>query len=292
MAWIGKELARLTAPGGPEPSVLLDVRLPRVEVRQMDRRAASVERLFRLALLCELPEPETMTLDELKDALESRGYDVDAAAHKPPASIDRLLPPTPEPDRVWLARRAATELAVDPDLRFLRFQDTIIPETGTGQALGGIGLSTAVSELKRLLDFDQGQKSDPLVEKLKAVGARGRTGAVVTRLEIQPDLSAVIVETSLWVRQGPQWTLFGSRNATMRPDDLPRDAGKDLAEDPQVKGAFQIAELLGLGAIPADVKDRSLKIGAATEKALGMARAAFNPDLDDLALPVLEPKPR
>ena len=68
-----------------------------------------------------------------------------------------------------------------------------------------------------------------------------------------------------------------------------QEAGKDLAEDPQVKGAFQIAELLGLGAIPAEVKQRSLRIGAATEKALGMARSAFNQDLDALALPVLEP---
>jgi hypothetical protein len=289
--WIDQELARLAAPGDPEPSVLLKVRLPRSEVRGLDRRAAPVDRLLRLAWLCRLADPESMALDELKDALEARGYDVAAATHKQPVSVDRLLPPYAEPEINWLARRAATELAIDPDLRFLRFQDMLIPDAGPGQALGGMGLSTAVAELKRLFDFDQDQKVDPLADKLRAVGDRGRTGAVVTRLEIQPDLSMVTVESTLWVREGRRWILFRSRNGTVRPDDLGHEAGKNLAEDPQVKGAFQIAEMLGLGAIPADVKERSLRIGAATEKALGMARSAFAQDLNDLALPVLEPNP-
>jgi hypothetical protein len=230
-----------------------------------------------------------MPLADLRDALEARGYDVDAAARNQPAAIDRLLPPLPEPEINWLARRTATELAIDPGLRFIRFQDTILPDGGPGQGLGGMGLSTAVSELKRLLDFDQGPKTDPLLDKLRTVAARGRTGAVVTRLEIQPDLSSVTVETSLWIRDGQRWILFGSRTGSVRPDDLERDAGKNLAEDPQVKGAFQFVEMLGLGAIPAEVKDRSLRIGAATEKALGLARSAFNEELNNLALPVLEP---
>jgi len=287
--WINQELARLAARGEPEPSFLLRVRLPRNEVRGIERRPAPVERLLRLAWLCDLPDPESMPLDELKDALEGRGYAVDARGQTPPAALDRLLPPTPESDSTWLARRAATELAVDTGLRFIRFQDTVIPDPGAGQPLGDMGLSTAVSELKRLFDLDQGQRADPLAEKLKAVAARGRVGALVTRLAIEPDLSSVTVESTLWIRGGEQWFVFGSRNAAVRPDDLGQEAGKNLEADPQVQGAFRIAELLGLGAIPPDVKQRSLRIGAATEKALGMARSAFNQDLDALALPVLEP---
>jgi hypothetical protein len=287
--WIDRELARPGPAGDPESSTLLKVRLPRSDVRGMDRRPAPQERLLRLAWLSKLPDPESMALDELKNALESRGYDVDHTTRQPPAALDRLLPLTQEPELTWLARRAATEIAVDSDLRFLRFQDTVMPDAGTGQPLGTMGLSTAISELKRLLDLDPGPKADPLTDKLNAVGSRGRVGAVVTRLEIQPDMSAVTVESALWVREGPRWLVFGSRNAVVRPDELGREAGKDLAEDPQVKGAFQIVEMLGLGAVPAEMKDRSLRIGAATEKALGMARSAFNQDLDQLALPVLEP---
>ena len=286
--WIDHELARLTAPGKAEPSILLKVRLARNEVRGLDRRPAPVERLLRLGWLCNLAEPESMAVDDLKTSLEARGYAVDATARNAPPSLDRLLPLAAEPEPRWLARRAATELAVDPDLRFIRFHDTVIPDPGAGQPVAAMGLSTAISELKRLLDIDSGQQTDPLLDKLKSIGARGRSGAAVTRLAIQPDMSSVTVESTLWVREGQQWFVFGSRNATVRPDDLAQEAGKDLALDPQVKGAFQVVELLGLGAIPADAKARSLRIGAATEKALGMARSAFNQDLDDLALPVLE----
>jgi hypothetical protein len=287
--WMDQESARLSAPGEPEPSVLIKVRLPRNEVRELDRRPAPVERLLRLGWLCGLPEPESMPVDDLKNSLETRGYAVDMTARKPPAPVDRLLPLATEPEARWLARRAATELAIDTDLRFLRFQDTVFPDAGAGQPVSDIGLSTAFSELKRLLDLDQGQQTDPMIEKLKSIGAKGRSGAAVTRLAIQPDMSSVTVESALWVREGSRWFLFGSRNATVRPDELENDAGKELAEDPQVKTAFQIADLLGLGTIPADVKQRSLRIGAATQKALGTARSAFEQDLLELALPVLEP---
>jgi hypothetical protein len=285
--WIDRELAR-TASGAPPKSVLLSVRLPRAEVRALDRRSAGTERLLQLAWLCKLPEPETMPLGELRESLEARGYALDAGGRSQPVALDGLLPPVPEPEPVWLARRASSELAVDSDLRFLRFQDTVLPDSGTGGLPGGVGLSTAMSELKRLLDPDQGQQADPLLEKLKAVAARGRAGAVVTRLQIAPDMSSVTVESALWVRAGDRWFPFGSRAATVRPDELGAEAGKGLAADPQIQGAFKVVESLGLGAIPAELKDRSLRIGAATEKALGMARSAFNEDLQALALPVLE----
>jgi hypothetical protein len=289
LPWIDRELARAAPGGKTEPSYLVPARLSRSDVRDIARSPAGVERLLRLAWLCDLPDPESMSVDELKNSLEGRGYDVPGAMQNQPAALDRLLPPAPEPELMWLGRRAATELSVDSDLRFLRFQDTVIPDTGAGQLTNAVGLSTALSELKRLLDPDQGPPSDPLTEKLKGVAARGRVGAGVTRLEIQPDLSALTVESTLWVRGGDRWLPFGSRTATVRPDDLGRDAGKNLEADPQVQGAFKIVEGLGLGAIPEDLKGRSLRIGAATEKALGMARSAFNQDLESLALPVLEP---
>jgi hypothetical protein len=290
IGWIDRELDKLAAPGEPKPSLLLRVRLPQGEVRALDRKPASVERLLRLAWLCGFPEPETMPLAQLKDALQSRGYAVDGAAASAPVSVDSLLPLALEPEANWQARRAATELAVDSGLRFIRFQDTVIPDGGGGQDMTAVGLSTALSELKRLLDPDGGRQADPLEEKLTAIAARGRVGAVVTRMEIQPDLSAVTVEMTLWVR-GPnqRWAPFGFRAATVRPDDLAGAAGQNLAEDPQVKAGFKIVEMLGLGAIPADLKERSLRGGAATEKALGMARSAFNQDLDAMALPVTEP---
>ena len=289
LPWIDKEISRLTAEGQIQPSTLISVRLARSDIRALERRPPETERMLPLAWLCNLPDPESMPLGELKDALESRGYAVERAPAAPPPSLNGLLPLALEPEPLWLARRAATELAVDPDLRFVRFQDTVLPEPGAGEPLGAMGLSSALSELKRLLDPVDGQRVDPLAEKLNTVASRGRVGAVVTRLEIQPDLSSVMVESSLWIKIGARWTPFGSRTATVRPEDLGQDAGKTIEADPQVQGAFRLVEGLGLGAIPGDLKQRSVRIGAATEKALGMARAAFNQDLQALALPVLEP---
>jgi hypothetical protein len=289
--WIDREQTRLAAPGERGRSILTRVRLARTEVRGMERRPAAVQRLLKLGWLCELPEPESMPVKQLKDALEGRGYAVDGGGPAQPVVIDRLLPPTPETEATWLARRAATELLIDSDLRFLRYQDVLVPDAGAGaaQPLSAVGLTTALSGIKRLLDLDQ-ERTDPLVEKLKAIAARGRIGALVTRLEIQPDMSGVTVECTLWVRTtAERWVPSGSRSATVRSDDVRPDAGKDLAADPQVQSAFKVVEMLGLGAIPADIKDRSLRIGATTEKALGMARDACNQDLEHLVLPVLEP---
>jgi hypothetical protein len=289
--WIDREQTRLAAPGDAGQSILISVRMAKTEVRGIERRPAAIERLLKLGWLCALPEPESMPVNQLKDALEGRGYAVDGGGPAQPVAIDRLLPPTPEPDATWLARRAATELLIDSDLRFLRYQDVLVPDAGAGaaQPLSAVGLTTALSEIKRMLDLDQA-RTDPLVEKLKAIAAKGRIGALVTRLEIQPDMSSVTVECTLWVRTtAERWVPLGSRSATVRPDDIRPDAGKDLAADPQIQSAFKVVEMLGLGAIPADVKDRSLRIGATTEKALGMARDACNQDLEHLVLPILEP---
>ena len=54
-----------------------------------------------------------------------------------------------------------------------------------------------------------------------------------------------------------------------------------------MKAIFKTAEDLGL-TIPDEIKNKSLNMGAATQKALANARAAIQPDLDALLLPVGE----
>ncbi len=128
---------------------------------------------------------------------------------------------------------------------------------------------------------------------MRASKRRGKVGLVLTKMDMGSDLSVVTVEMALWVRQGPgRWTVSGSRSARVRPDDLGPEAGKDLAEDPQVAMAFKVVESLGLGEIDPALKKRSLAVGAATRKALGQARTAAMADLAALALPILEPAPK
>ena len=105
---------------------------------------------------------------------KGRGFAVDAVGlgatsrDRPPVTTDS------ETEAAWLARRAATELLIDSDLQFVRYNDVLLPDAGAGaaQPLSAVGLTTAFSELKRLLDLDQ-DRTDPLVEKLKAIASQG-----------------------------------------------------------------------------------------------------------------------
>ena len=71
----------------------------------------------------------------------------------------------------------------------------------------------------------------------------------------------------------------------MRTDALKPGDGSDLAQDPQIGAVFRIFESVGF-AFPPEVKQRSLNVGAATRKALGMARGAFAERLAAMALPL------
>ena len=139
-----------------------------------------------------------MPLEDLKDALEGRGFAVEG--NQTP-SLAGLLPLFPEPDLSWLGRRAATELAVDSDLRFIRYQNMVLPDWKTGGALDGLNVSSALAEVAKLFDPEHG-KEDPLVSTLKKVGDRGRVGALVTRLDIPAGMSQATIEATMWVRAG------------------------------------------------------------------------------------------
>jgi hypothetical protein len=285
--WIDEEMKRLADPARISHSALLPVHLARGDVRSVSRQPRLNTRLLQLGWLCALPQIEAMPLEDLKDALEGRGFAIEADSVP---SLAGLLPLAPEPDLTWQARRAATELAVDSDLRFIRFQNILLPDSpgGQAQALSGLNLTAALAEVTRLLDPEQG-KEDPLAGTLRKIGDSGRVGTVVTRLEIPAQLDHISVETTLWIRLGgDRWGPFVTRTASVRPEETAPQAGRNLAEDPQVKSAFSIVEALGLGNIPPELKERSLKMGAATEQALGKARAELAQDLTSLMLPVLE----
>jgi hypothetical protein len=285
VAWIDRELKRLEQPGLLWRTPILPLRLARGDVRGMVRQSPEGSRLLRLGWICEVPDAETRPLDALADAVEARGF---MAKGDEIPSLAGLLPIAPEGDMEWLARRAATELAVEPALRFIRYQDMVLPDVRGGQPLAGLDLSSALSAITKLLDPDQ-VKVDPLAASLRKVGERGRVGAMVTRLDLAADFSQVTVEAALWVRAGgDRWAPFAVRSATIRPEDVAPEAGQHIAGDPQVGAAFALVESLGLGAIPPELKERSLRMGAATEKALGTARSAINQDLQGLTLPVFE----
>ena len=281
LAWIDREMARLAGPT-PEVSPLMLVRLNRTEVKAVARRARGSNRMLRLGWLSGLPEVESIPTADLSRALEGRGI---APGLADGVDVESLLPLALESDGQWVARRASTELAHDPGGRFLRHQGLLLPEPAPGEPLpDASGLEAAVSGLKTLMVE---APVDPLPGKLADLARKGRVGAIVTRLDLAPDFSSVAVETALWVRSGPdRWAPALARSANARPGGLPVDG---LADDPQVRAAFGVVEALGFGAIPAEVRQQSLDLGAATRKALGQARGALDREIQPLAFSLESP---
>ncbi len=281
LRWIDSEAERLSKPEEIPPSTLMVVKLNRSDVRSIQRRTKASARMLRQAWLSHFRNAEEMPLPALRDALEARGFLADGQGE---ASVERLLPLMSETDARWLARRAATEVANDSGLRFLQTQGLVLPEPPPGQGAPITAATSAIGQLGRLLSD---APNDPLADSLREVAERGRVGAVVTRLDVSPDLSAVRVESILLARDhSGRWLPATTRWSVVRPEEAAAGAGKQLEEDPQIKVVFKVAESLGLGQIPDSVKQRSLNMGAATQKALGQTRSALIEDLTALELPV------
>jgi hypothetical protein len=282
--WIDRELARLATPEAGGKSPLMVVKLGRGEVKAIDRKSRKDNRMLRLGWLSNLPDVETMPRAELAQALEGRGFSSEGDSA---VSVDPLLPIAAETEVHWLVRRASTEVLNDPGGRLLRYQGLILPEPAAGEAPPAAAtLDAALGSIKALLGE---APVDPLPAKLRELAGQGRVGVVVTRLEMAGDFSTAGVEATLWVRGGDRWVSAVSRSSSVRPDDLPADAGDGLGDDPQVKAAFGVVEALGLGQVPPELKRRSLSMGAATRKALGQARGMLDRDLNSLGLSLEAP---
>ncbi len=293
--WLDAEIARLT-PAHADPTTpatrsdLMVVSLGRNTIKGLDRRSAQVGRLLRLAWTTHLPNPESMPVADLTQGLEDKGF---SATSDNPIAVDALLPIPHETDEQWTIRRAATELASLPGGRFLLYGGTVMAEPAPGEAPpANAGMEALGSALKDLLSDGGAQKADPLQPKLHDLGNQGRVGAVVTTMEMAPDMSSTTALTVLWVNPGGNrnWVPEIKKASTVRPGDLPAGAGANLAEDPQVKAALNAVSALGLGEISPELKQRSLNMGFATQKALNDARTALRSELNALALPLELPK--
>jgi hypothetical protein len=279
-AWMTNELARLNDPDKLKTPLML-VKLSRGNVRGLVRRPPEQARLLLLGWRLGFNDAETLPVASLKDAVEGRGF---VAAGNEPISVEHLLPIQLEPDARWLTRRAATEVLNDPGLRYIQVQGLVMPEPAPGEPLNAANALSVLGDLKRLLNDNAG---DPVREKLEEVTKKGRVGAVVTQQSTAADLSSATVEMTLWGRDPRSgWIPLGKRAVTVRASEINRDEMKTIEDDPQVQSAFKVLQSLGLGAISADLKQTSVNIGAAVQKALGQARVLAESDLNSLALPV------
>jgi hypothetical protein len=278
--WIDRELARLDEKGGKtEPSPLMIVRLNRNEIKSIaPRRAKATARMLRQGWLSGFRNVETMPLDDLKSALEGRGF---AIGSEEPVAIERLLPIVAEPEPLWLARRAATEATQDLGLRFIRFNNLLIPEPEPGQPVDLAGATATIGSVAKILN---GQ-AETIGDQLQPVVQRGRVGVIVTEQKLSPGLDGVEVSMTLWIRNGNRWIPFGSQTSRVRGADVKPDENDAIANQPEIQSIFQLLSSIGL-APDAQTKQVTVNVGASTRKALGAVRSAFNESLETLVLPI------
>ncbi len=277
--WLPEEIRRVK--DSQEKPPLMVVSLNRADVRHMTRRPADVARMLRQGWRAKFDDAETKPLEALKSALEGRGF---ALTDVDPAPIDAMLPIPIETEPHWRARRAATEVAHEPGLKFLRTRGLLLPESANGGGIDGAALGKIMNNL-----LNDGPAEDPLSEKGREIAARGRVGMLVTRLDTAEDLSGVSVNITLYARiSADRWEPAASRSVQVKADEAALADAGNIAADPQVSAVFKTVEGLGL-AVPDSLKQKSLAVGSATQKALGGARTAIQPDLDSLEISLAEP---
>jgi hypothetical protein len=286
-SWIPREIARLSTLNPPR-TVLTAAEFSRSDVRKVDRRDEPTARMLRLGWLAGLGGVESMSANDLRDALAFRGL----LRPERPAFVDSLLPLYPEPEDRWRMRRAATEVAFESDLRFVQFRQFFLPETGPGS-------DASPRTTSELIDSPVGRDAfgainavtpfDAVQLRLDDLADRGRTGAVMTRLEFNVDSDQAEAETVFWVRRASgQWTTAFTQKASARtdePDDVVR-ATPD-AESTPIRTTVMILETVAGAASAPAVSERRQNVAAAAQRAMGRARAALNRDLAPFVLPVL-----
>jgi hypothetical protein len=276
--WLEREIDRLKKQDASADSTrLLAVSLNRAEIRKLTPRPTATGRLLRLAWRVNLETAESEPIDDLKAALEGRGYDPNGTT---PVVVDDLLPIPDENEAHWRLRRAATEVANESALRFVRHASLVLPESATAND-PGVGLDAIGSAIKSILGDEPAV--DPLAARLAQVARSGRIGAVVTRMDIALESNMIRVESTLWVRvASDRWEPLITRPASVRLDEANSDEAAVVAGDPQVKVILGAVDSLGLGDLAPTLKNA----GAATKRALGLARSELQQELDARVLPV------
>ncbi len=283
LGWLDAEIAHLKTEGaaGDLPPLMMAA-IDRGRIASLKQRTPAEGRLLRQGWKAGFPEVESMPVDDLRNALEGRNF-----APDDPAPVDDLLPLPIESESTWLTRRAATEVSQDDGLRFVKYQGLVLPEDALKGGQAQLDASTVTGLLGSVLGGGGAGVDDGLTTRLRSVAARGRVGAVLTSLEIAPDLSGVQIESVLLVRVGAEdWRPAVRRASTIGADQVQPGAGQALADDPQVQAAFGLVESLGLGGVSPEMKQTSLLMGAATQRALGQARSLLQADLERRSLPI------
>ncbi len=284
-SWINAEVARLSTLK-PGRTVLTLATFPRSETRGIDQQMVETGRLLRLGWLAGLNDVETLPLDELTVALEPQTR----IRPDDPGRVDALLPLYPEGEERWRARRAATEVVFDPSLRYVRFRQLTLPETGpnsdatpqtTSELIDSPAGRAAFAAIQGVSPFDA------IDELLDDIAGRGYVGAIISRVELGIDSDQVEAESTFWVCQrGGRWTSLFTRRAVVASGASSLADRTPALEGSPIKTTLQVLETVASAPSSPEVSQLRQRLGATAELALGKARAALDQELAPLVLSV------
>ncbi len=190
-----RDRARRIPPRRKSP--LMVVRLARNTIKALDHKPKATGRLLRLAWTMNFADPETTPLADLKQGWKTA---VSRARATPRSRWTALLPIPLEPTRSGKSAGPRPNWRTCPGGRFLLYGGAVLPEPAPGEAPpAGAAMEALTSTLKDLLGEG---RQNPLPAKFRELAARGRVGAVVTSLEMAPDMASTTVATTLWVAPG------------------------------------------------------------------------------------------
>ncbi len=291
-----ERLDRLKADGGErERTKVLDTQfvlldLPRNQVGSRLVQPAERRRILLLSWRERFREVETQTVDQLREALDSRKIDVADVGQ--PVDLSDRVPPEAQSDVEWAARQAIVEFALGQRLEYQGISGALIrtdgaaPQVDLAALLPQLLQSQLTSQLADLLNepvlgnagagkakLAGANSTEALAPAIREAEQLGRRGFRVTQLDL--DLTrgqARVAEQFVAKLPGGDWKVVWSETVTEDARKIRGAAEEQIANDPQVKQLLQIAEQLG-GA--GDQVKTAVRFGAATMAAQQAAAARF-----------------
>jgi hypothetical protein len=284
--FLRKELQRvegiLVQPADQPPGADFEFLLVEIAVGQIGSLVIQPPARKQIALLAwreRLPDVERRPVTELARALQEQG--VDAAAEAGPIDLSSRLPPRPQSEREWAARRAIVEYQFVRSLDFQGTGDVLLPANAAEQ----LDLEQMLPQLQRQLAGELGRLlGEPLVEKpagptwfetaTQAADKAGVLGVRVTRVDQNLAARRVAVETRFLARMpGGRWETVWSHTETADAARARPALEQQIAEDPQVRRARAVFETLGGG--DENQVAIAIRFGAAVMEAQQTAESRF-----------------
>ena len=262
-----------------EPSRFLLIDVPKANIDTTYVQPSARKQVALVAWQEQLDDVESTPVARLQAELQKRN--IDAAART--VDLSGELPPQPDDERQWAARRAIIEFHRRKEMAFQGTLDKVYrtddPATApdASKLFGDLMKSQLEAQLKDLLGKPAAPKNNARGDKTlkdaqKLAEAEDAAGFRVTRLSLRPGEVAVEARFMAKMPDGA-WATAWQHVETVDASRPQADVEKSLAENEQVQKVIKLAKAAGIDSEEKVLE--ALRTGAATMAAQAAADAKF-----------------